>query len=145
MMHLVASYLMSEHLHSTSVLDSMNSASYEKMMLDEENILACKRLLRGYKVNEEKMQFDVIKEIGPDGYKFQRTQPSYYEDYFVPQLAIRYNHNYWVEQGCPTAENQLLKPEKRLEEHQPPELDKDQEKILEELLTKEYRKTKGAK
>ena len=142
MMHLVASYLMRVDciLHSTSVLDSMNSASYEKMMLDEENILACKRLLRGYEVSEEKMEFDVIKEIGPAGYKFQRTKPSFYEDYFVPQLAIRYNHNHWVELGCPTAENRATEAwKKRLEEYELPELDKDQEKILDELIPKEYR------
>ncbi|NMB42430.1 MAG: trimethylamine methyltransferase, partial [Firmicutes bacterium] len=48
--------------------------------------------------------------------------------------------NYWVEQGCPTAENRATEAwKKRLEEYQPPELDKDQEKILDELLPKEYR------
>ena len=141
MMHLVASYLLRVDciLHSTSVLDSMNSASYEKMMLDEENILACKRLIRGYEVSEEKMQYELIKEIGPAGHKFQRTQPSYYEDYFMPKLAIRDNHNHWVETGCPTAEtNATAAWKKRLEEYVLPELDKDQVKILQKLLPKEY-------
>lgn len=143
MMHLVASYLMGVDciLHSTSVLDSMNSASYEKMMLDEENILACKRLIRGYDVNDVKMEFKLMKEIGPAGYKFQRTQPSYYEDFFMTQLAIRDNHNHWIESGCPTAESLATQAwKKRLEEYVEPELDKEQEKILDELLPKEYRK-----
>jgi trimethylamine--corrinoid protein Co-methyltransferase len=121
-------------------LDSYNSISYEKLILDEERIEAFRRLRRGYEVTDETLMFETMKKIGPAGQMFERTNPCYRRDFFSPKFAIRDGHNAWSEKGRPTVESLATAAwKKRLEEYREPELDAEQQKILDKLIPEEYR------
>ena len=121
-------------------LDSYNSISYEKFILDEERIEAFRRLGRGYEVTDETLMFETMKKNGPAGQLFERTKPSYRRDYFMPKFAVRDGHNAWIENGRPTAETLAAAAwKKRLEDYKEPELDAEQRKILDGLIPAEYR------
>jgi trimethylamine--corrinoid protein Co-methyltransferase len=121
-------------------LDSYNSISYEKFILDEERIEEFKRLARGYEVTDETLMFETMLKNGPAGQIFERTKPTYRQDFFTPKYVVRNGHNAWIEKGKPTAENLATAAwKKRLEEFKAPELDGEQQKILDSLIPTQYR------
>lgn len=141
-MNILSAYICRVDLmqHACGLLDSMNSIGYEKFILDEEMHLSIQRLLRGYEVNEETVCLDLIREKGPLGQYFGRTTKLCREDFFLPKYSIRESHNKWLEAGSPSGESLAAAAwKKRLEEYQTPDLTKDQNKILDEIVPQKYR------
>lgn len=126
-------------LHTCGVLDSMNSIGYEKFMLDEETAMSLEHLMKGFEVTDEMVMFDQVMAKGPTGSYFGRTLPAYHNNFFSPKLAIRDNHNSWLESGSPSGESLATEAwKKRLEEYEMPEVTKERESILKELIPQEY-------
>lgn len=57
----------------------------------------------------------------------------------MPKYAVRDGHNAWTARGCPTSAVLAAQDcEKRLESYAPAALDKEQEKILQEIIPEQY-------
>jgi len=126
-------------LHAAGILDSFNSFSYEKFMLDEERIKAFKHMKKGYQVTDDTLMYDSMLKTGPAGQHFERTKASYRKDFFMPKFSIRDNHNNWMQSGCTTGENIALTAFKeRIQNYEYPEFNEDQKKIIKSLLPEDY-------
>lgn len=88
---------------AAGMLDSGNSISYEQYVIDNENIGMIQRILRGIKVDEGTMAFDVIKNVGPGGNYVmeEHTIEHMMDEFFYPNLTVRCNFDIWEEKGRP--------------------------------------------
>ncbi|MEA4966428.1 MAG: trimethylamine methyltransferase family protein [Oscillospiraceae bacterium] len=121
------------------LLDSMNSAGYEKFIWDEECVEKCRHLMKGYEVTEETLRLEEIKKKGPTGNYLGRVLPAYRKEFFEPKYDIRDNHNTWLKNGEPISEDHLTAVwQKRVEEYQEPDLTEDRKQILRQLLPERY-------
>lgn len=127
-------------MHACGLMDAFGAISFEKYVLDEEMILEMRRLLQGYEITPDKIMMDKIKEVGPAGQHFGRTQKSYREDFYMPKYAVRDNKTNWLENGSPTSEMLARDTvKKRLASYVEPEHSKEQREILDSLLPEGYR------
>ncbi|MFO7773677.1 MAG: trimethylamine methyltransferase family protein [Dehalococcoidia bacterium] len=88
---------------AAGILDSGNSISYEQYVIDNEIIAIIHRLLAGIKVTEKTLGFDVIEKVGPGGnYVMEdHTVEHMMDEFFYPELSVRYNFDVWEERGRP--------------------------------------------
>lgn len=83
-------------------LEFCMTASYDKLVIDNEIIGMVMRAVEGIRVDEETLAFDVLKKAGPGGHfvsnrhtrKFMRTEQ------YRPQLSDRNNREIWAEEGA---------------------------------------------
>jgi trimethylamine--corrinoid protein Co-methyltransferase len=93
-----------DYIHlAAGLIDSANSISYEQYVIDNEIIGMIHRILRGIKVNEETMGFDVIEKVGPGGNYVaeDHTIEHMMDEFFYPNLSVRYNFDIWEEKAHP--------------------------------------------
>ena len=93
-----------DYVHlAAGLIDSANSISYEQFVIDNEIIGIIQRMLTGIKVNEETMGFDVIEKVGPGGNYVaeDHTIEHMMDEFFYPNLSVRYNFDIWEEKGRP--------------------------------------------
>ncbi len=88
---------------AAGILDSGNSIAYEQFVIDNELIGIIQRLLRGIKVDKETLGFDVIEKVGPGGHYIMEdhTVEHMMEEFFYPNLTVRFNFDIWEERGRP--------------------------------------------
>ena len=120
-------------IHACGILDTYNTISFEKLVLDEETILSVKRQLRGFEVTSERMMVDEIAKAGPGGsYIKRRTSKIYREEFDLPKLVNRETTQNWIKSGSPSVESLARQAvEARLNAYVLPELNDFQKKILE--------------
>jgi len=83
-------------------LEFCMTASYDKLVIDNEIIGMVMRAVQGITVDEETLAFDVLKKAGPGGHfvsnrhtrKFMRTEQ------YQPQLSNRNNRETWEKEGA---------------------------------------------
>ncbi len=73
------------------LLDSDLTVSYEKLVVDNEILGMCRRVLRGIEVNDDTLAADLIIEKGPGGdfLAEQHTVKYMREEFFVPKISNR--------------------------------------------------------
>jgi len=88
---------------AAGILDSGDSISYEQFVIDNEIIGIIQRLLRGIKVDEGTLGFDVIEKVGPGGHFIieDHTVEHMMDEFFYPKLSVRHNFDTWEEKGRP--------------------------------------------
>ncbi|MFP3898382.1 MAG: trimethylamine methyltransferase family protein [Dehalococcoidia bacterium] len=88
---------------AAGILDSGNSISYEQYVIDNEIIAIVHRLLAGIRVDEQTLGFDVVQKVGPGGNYVteDHTVEHMMEEFFYPELSVRYNFDVWEERGRP--------------------------------------------
>jgi trimethylamine--corrinoid protein Co-methyltransferase len=88
---------------AAGLLDSGNSISYEQYVIDNEIIGMIHRILRGITVNQETLGFDVIENVGPGGNFVieEHTVNHMMDEFFYPELSVRFNFDIWEERGRP--------------------------------------------
>jgi len=87
-------------------LEFCMTASYDKLVIDNEIIGMVMRAVEGIQVNDETLAFDVLKKAGPGGHfvsnrhtrKFMRTE------LYQPQLSDRNNRQDWEREGAKSAQ-----------------------------------------
>jgi trimethylamine--corrinoid protein Co-methyltransferase len=83
-------------------LEFCMTASYDKLVIDNEIIGMVMRAVEGITVNEETLAFDVLKKAGPGGHfvsnrhtrKFMRTE------HYQPQISDRNSRDVWEQEGA---------------------------------------------
>lgn len=73
------------------LMESDLTVSYEKLVLDDEILGMCQRVLRGIEVNDESLALDLLIEKGPgkDFIAEEHTVRNMRQEFFTPQLANR--------------------------------------------------------
>ena len=126
-------------LHAAGILDSYNTVSYEKLIMDDELIGMIRHLQRGVTVDDNSLAFDAIKEVGPRGafIAHEHTFHNFRKEFYQPVLSNRDVPDVWMEKGSLTAEQRAnLRWKKLLDEYVDPGLDAGIEKELRAYIEK---------
>ena len=77
------------------------TASYDKLVMDNEIIGMVMRAVEGIRVDEETLAFDLIKEVGPGGHfvSSRHTRKFMRAEQFQPQLSDRDSRAQWEKNG----------------------------------------------
>ena len=87
---------------------SLLGFSLESLVIDNDIIGAAQRTIKGIEVNEERLSFDVIKDVclnGPGHFLgSDQTLKLMQTEYLYPDVGDRKSPNEWAEQGATTIE-----------------------------------------
>jgi trimethylamine--corrinoid protein Co-methyltransferase len=83
-------------------LEFCMTASYDKLVIDNEIIGMVMRAVEGIEVNDETLAFDVLKEVGPGGHfvSNRHTRRHMRSEQYQPQLSDRENRDMWIKSGA---------------------------------------------
>ncbi len=86
-------------MHAVGWLEGGLTVSYEKMMIDMENLAMFQHFFRDVEISDETLALDMIAEVGPGGHHLgtAHTQARFKTEYYTSFLADRQNHDAWVE------------------------------------------------
>ena len=127
-------------LHTAGILDTYNCMSYEKFIIDDEMCGMVKRIKKGFKVNDDTLGLNAIKEAGPGGHFLDKdhTYKHFRGELYQPTLSNRDDFDGWYAKGSPQSMEAANKKYKEiLESYEVPELpadvDKDLLKFIEDM------------
>ncbi|MDH5438897.1 MAG: trimethylamine methyltransferase family protein [Candidatus Bathyarchaeota archaeon] len=123
--------------YALGAIDFSLSVCYHKILTDHELLGMIERLVRGVEVSDETLAVDVIDTVGPGGHFLaqRHTIEHHTEEHFIPKLFDTQPYDRWLKAGSKEIRERAREEVKRiLREHQPPPLDKDLEKKLEEYV-----------
>lgn len=126
--------------HTCGLLGTMNIASFEKFILDEENLLMCARVRKGIDFSPEKMSFEMIKRVGPRGSFLEETSSSeFHKDFFFFQNYDKDDINQWKSKGSVCLKTRVGEvAQKRVESYAQPVISTEQQALLEKYLPTAY-------
>ncbi len=83
-------------------LEFCMTASYDKMVIDNEILGMVMRAVDGIRVNDETLAFDLIKEAGPGGHfvAASHTRRHMHAEQHLAQLSDRENRPQWQSEGA---------------------------------------------
>ena len=83
-------------------LEFCMTASFDKLVIDNEIIGMVMRAVDGIKVNDETLAFDLIKKAGPGGHFISTRHTRRYmrSEIYKPQLSDRENRERWSDEGA---------------------------------------------
>lgn len=127
-------------LHSAGIIDTYNTTSYEKLIIDNEVLGMMRRLDQGVVVNEETLAYDVIEEVGPKGVFLveEHTLDHFREEFYRPTLSNRNTFEQWTANGSEPIEVTANKKWKEIlasyeEPTMPADIDRDLRKYMETI------------
>lgn len=127
-------------LHAVGTLETINSISYEKFVIDEEMVGMVRRIGRGVEVGDETLALEVIREAGPCGQFLDKdhTFEHFEQELFLPRLGNRDSYDRWKEKGAAPLEQGAEHQWRRiLEEYRPPDfpdsIDRDLRRWMDSL------------
>jgi trimethylamine---corrinoid protein Co-methyltransferase len=88
-------------MHAVGWLEGGLTVSYEKIMMDMENLAMFAHFLNGFEINEETLALDVIAEVGPGGHHLgtAHTQARFSNGFYDSFLADRLGYESWAAAG----------------------------------------------
>ncbi|MEN8246598.1 MAG: trimethylamine methyltransferase family protein, partial [Thermodesulfobacteriota bacterium] len=126
-------------LHACGILASFMSMSYEKFIVDEELILGIQKMTVPIAVNDETIDMETIREVGPCGeYLTHRRTLELCRSAFMPTRVMnRLAFDSWQTQGAPDIYTRVGKVlEERFEAYRQPDLEPSIEKDLKNYCSK---------
>jgi trimethylamine--corrinoid protein Co-methyltransferase len=83
-------------------LEFCMTASYDKLVIDNEIIGMVMRAVDGIKINDETLAFDLIKKAGPGGHfiSARHTRRHMRSELYKPRLSDRENRDRWRDEGA---------------------------------------------
>lgn len=124
-------------LHSCGVMNSFNTLSYEKYLLDEQNIEMIMKFVNGMPIHTDEEELENISEVGPGGQYLESDHTFDYmrEEVYMPLLFNKVGYAAWEAAGKKDAAqlaNEAI--DKRIESFVQPEISKAQEAVLREYI-----------
>jgi trimethylamine--corrinoid protein Co-methyltransferase len=112
--------------HAAGWLEGGLVASFEKLLIDADNLQMVSEFLEPLEVSEASLALDAMREVGPGGHFFgcAHTQARYRTAFYAPLVSDWRNYESWREAGAPDAAqraNRLYKS--MLAAFEPPPLD----------------------
>jgi trimethylamine--corrinoid protein Co-methyltransferase len=102
MMNLLVAMSGANYIHDAAGLMEFDlTVSYEKLVLDDEIIGMCLRVLRGIEVNDETLGLDLIEQVGPGGdfLAQEHTIRHMRTEFFEPTVGDRLHREHWSAAG----------------------------------------------
>lgn len=126
-------------LHAAGWLEGGLTASFEKWIIDAENLAMFYHFFDGFKIDEETLALDMIAEVGPGGHHFgtPHTQARFATEFYQSTLADRLGYETWDVAGRWDAAkhaNQVWKD--MLAAYEPPSLDDNLLQALSDFVAK---------
>jgi trimethylamine:corrinoid methyltransferase-like protein len=86
-------------------LEFCTTASYDKLVIDNEILGMALRAVEGIRVSEKTLAFDVLKEAGPGGHfvSNRHTRKFMRSELYTPTLSDREKRDQWTEDGAEDA------------------------------------------
>ncbi len=126
--------------HAAGILESYNTVSYEKMVIDDEICGYINRIDEGICMDEDHLAYDEIEEEGPRGnFVASEHTVEFMGEIYRPQIAHRDSYTAWETAGKVDAEhkaNQIW--HKMLDEYDVPSIDPEIEKDMLAFMNKVY-------
>ncbi|MBC7219412.1 MAG: trimethylamine methyltransferase family protein [Hadesarchaea archaeon] len=144
---LLASLAGVNYIFYPGTLESARTISLEQLVIDDEICGMIYRVLKGIKVDEETLAYDVIAKVGPGGHYLDQMHTLKYlmEEQYFPKISDRETRENWEKAGSKDLW-QVAREKVReiLKKHEPDPLDKEVEKQLIEYAKEvEKRESKG--
>lgn len=133
-------------MHAIGWLEGGLTASYEKFIIDAENLAMFAHFLRGFEINEDTLALDMIAEVGPGGHHFgtTHTQARFSTEFYESFLADRLSYQTWREAGAfDTAKRANLVWKELLNQYQPPPIDPGLAEALQDFVARRERELAG--
>ncbi|RDD60546.1 trimethylamine methyltransferase family protein [Ferruginivarius sediminum] len=126
-------------LHSAGWLEGGLVSSFEKLVMDGDQLAMMHNMLAGVDLSENGQAMDAIREVGPGSHYLgaTHTQANFQTAFFRSQIADNNSFEQWESEGGQDASqraNALWK--KRLEEYQDPGLDPAIDEALQDFVAR---------
>jgi trimethylamine--corrinoid protein Co-methyltransferase len=126
-------------LHSAGWLEGGLVSSFEKLVMDGDQLAMMHNMLAGVDLSENGQAMDAIREVGPGSHYLgaTHTQANFQTAFFRSQIADNNSFEQWESEGGQDASqraNTLWK--KRLEEYQDPGLDPAIDEALQDFVAR---------
>jgi trimethylamine--corrinoid protein Co-methyltransferase len=128
-------------LHSAGILEGYMVSSYEKFVLDDEICGMCKRIKCGERADEDRLAFDLIRQVGPGGeYLTQAHTFDYFRrEIYGAILEEKDTFANWSKKGSQSIDQRANRKWKEmLAAYQEPQLPPDIDKALRGYIERKY-------
>lgn len=125
-------------LHAAGILQYYMAMSYEKFMVDDEIAGMVLRYIKGMDFDEEKLAFDVIKEVGPGGHYLtqKHTRKNFKVEFYRPSLSDRQSYDGWEKEELDANQRASERWQEILAGYVPPVLDETVQAKLQTFMEK---------
>lgn len=133
-------------MHAVGWLEGGLTASYEKFIIDVENLAMFYHFLQGLQIDEDTLALDMITEVGPGGHHFGtvHTQARYQTEFYQPFISDRLNYETWLEAGGQDAVQRAHQVWKQLlAQYEAPPLEPGVEQALRDYVTRREQELEG--
>ncbi len=133
-------------MHAIGWLEGGLTVSFEKFMLDAENLAMFQHFLRGLEINDDTLALDMIAAVGPGGHHFgtPHTQARFSTEFYQPFLADRLNYDTWKEAGAfDAAKRANLLWKQLLAQYEAPPIDPGLKEAIEHYVQRRAQELQG--
>jgi trimethylamine--corrinoid protein Co-methyltransferase len=133
-------------MHAAGWLEAGLTVSFEKFIIDIENLASFQHFLGGFSIDEENLALEAMAEVGPGGHHFgtSHTQARYNREFHEPILSSRLPWDQWQAAGSPDVVQQAHKLWKAIvRNYQPPPMDPAVKDALEDFVARRGRELEG--
>jgi trimethylamine--corrinoid protein Co-methyltransferase len=133
-------------MHAAGWLEGGLTASYEKFILDAENLAMFAHFLQGFAIDETTLALDMIAAVGPGGHHFgtDHTQARFSTEFYEGFVSDRQGYEAWLAGGgqdAPRRASILWK--EVLARYEPPPLDPAIAEAVEDYTARRSRELQG--
>lgn len=127
-------------VHAGGLLDSLMTASYEKLIIDEEIFNMVQRFFQGINLNLDSFALDVIDEQGPGGHFMtnEHTFLNFKNELSVPLVGNRLSYETWLLNKTTVLERANEIWQKRIDDYQFPKHGGEKVKPVMDYWRKNY-------
>ena len=133
-------------MHAVGWLDAGLVASFEKFIIDVENLAMFQRFLQGIEISEETLALEMMALVGPGGHHFgtPHTQARFESEFYPSFLADRQNYENWQLSGAEDTAMRANRIYKQvLADYQPPPIDPALYDALADFVARRQRELVG--
>ena len=134
-------------MHAAGWLDGGLTVSFEKFILDLQNLAMFQHFLAGFAVDDDALALAAIAEVGPGGHHLgtTHTQARYRNAFFPTTLADRQGHDAWLAAGGQDAAQRANAVWKAmLDAYEPPPFDPGVAEALDDYVARRERELAGS-
>lgn len=133
-------------MHAVGWLEGGLTVSYEKIILDLENLAMFQHFLEGFEISDATLALDMMAAVGPGGHHFgtEHTQARFSTEFFPTFVADRQGYENWVAAGSHDAAQRASVLWKELvAQYEAPPLDPGLREALDDYVARRERELEG--
>lgn len=133
-------------MHAVGWLEGGITVSYEKIIIDMENLAMWQHFLQPVEISDETLALDMMAEVGPGGHHLgtSHTMGRFRSEFYAPFISDRQNYEAWELSGsadAPTRANKVWK--QLIDAYEAPSLDDSIRVELEDFVQRRERELQG--